>query len=120
LLLVPVGFRPSADPTTLNPQVMRRLAFVRPPFLVLSASSERGCWFSWIDRRTHEANLALLEAGAPRFGLKASTVVEEPDERMETDILGYQRAENEQANPTEAGGDELLSRGRPATLQIVR
>jgi hypothetical protein len=38
---------------------------------------------------------------------------------MDTDILGYQRAENEQENPTEAGGDELLFRGRPATLQIV-
>ena len=36
--------------------------------------------FSRIDRRTHEANLALLKAGAPRFGMKAGTVVEEPDE----------------------------------------
>jgi hypothetical protein len=70
-----------ADPTTLNPQVMRRPAFASLPLWVALGLAATGVLlFSRIDRRTHEANLALPEAGAPRFGLKAGTVVEEPDE----------------------------------------
>ena len=53
---------PHADPATLNPQVMRRLAFVSLPLWVaLSLVATGVLLFYRIDRRTHEANLALLE-----------------------------------------------------------
>jgi glycoside/pentoside/hexuronide:cation symporter, GPH family len=125
LLLVLVGFPPHADPKALDPLVMRHLALISLPLrVVLGIAATSVLLFYRIDRRAHEANLTRLEtAGAPAFDasprLEASTV-EEPDGRLDTGIFGYQRAENEQENPTEAGGHELLSRGRPATLQIVR
>jgi glycoside/pentoside/hexuronide:cation symporter, GPH family len=63
LLLALVAFPPHADPTTLNPQVMRRLAFVSLPLWVaLSLAATGMLLFYRIDRRTHEANLALLES----------------------------------------------------------
>jgi hypothetical protein len=67
LLLALVAFPPHGDPTTLNPQVVRRLAFVRLPLWVLGLAATGVLLFSWIDWRTHEANLALLEAGASRL-----------------------------------------------------
>ena len=81
LLLALVGFPPHADPATLNPEVMRRLAlFSLPLWVALGLAATGVLLFYRIDRRTHEANLAKLrpETGgsippgpptAPRPGL---------------------------------------------------
>ena len=62
LVLALVAFPPHADPATLNPQVMRRLAFISLPLWVALGLGATGVLlFYRIDRRTHEANLALLE-----------------------------------------------------------
>jgi glycoside/pentoside/hexuronide:cation symporter, GPH family len=63
LLLALVTFPPHADPATLNPQVMRRLAFFSLPLWVALGLAATGMLlFYRIDRRTHEANLAKLTA----------------------------------------------------------
>lgn len=123
LFLALVAFPSHADPTTLNPQVMRRLAFVSLPLWVaLSLAATAVLLFYRIDRRTHEANLALLaprrthRLSTHRSGLEAGAVVR----RMDTGISGCRRAENEQENHTKAGGDELSPHDRPATFQFVR
>ena len=61
LLLALVGFPPHADPATLNPEVMRRLAlFSLPLWVALGLAATGVLLFYRIDRRTHEANLAEL------------------------------------------------------------
>lgn len=61
LLLALVAFPPHADPATLNPQVMRRLAFFSLPLWVaLGLAATSVLLLYRIDRRTHEANLAKL------------------------------------------------------------
>jgi glycoside/pentoside/hexuronide:cation symporter, GPH family len=61
LLLTLVAFPPHRDPTTLNPQVMRRLAFFSLPLWVaLGIAATSVLLFYRIDWRTHEANLAKL------------------------------------------------------------
>lgn len=61
LLLALVGFPPHADPATLNPEVMRHLAFFSLPLWVaLGLAATSALLFYRIDRRTHEANLARL------------------------------------------------------------
>jgi Na+/melibiose symporter-like transporter len=61
LLLALIGFPPHADPATLNPEVMRRLAFYSLPlWLVLSLAATGVLLFYRIDRHTHEANLVKL------------------------------------------------------------
>jgi glycoside/pentoside/hexuronide:cation symporter, GPH family len=76
LLLALVAFPPHADPSTLNPQVMRQLAFVSLPLWVaLSLAATGILLFYRIDRQTHEANLTLLQprranpaiGGSPRL-----------------------------------------------------
>ena len=63
LLLALVAFPPHADPATLNPEVMRRLAFFSLPLWVALGLAATGMLlFYRIDRRTHEANLAKLNA----------------------------------------------------------
>ena len=60
LLLALVGFPPHADPATLNPEVMRRLAlFSLPLWVALGLAATGVLLFYRIDRRTHEANLAI-------------------------------------------------------------
>jgi glycoside/pentoside/hexuronide:cation symporter, GPH family len=64
LLLALVAFPRRADPATLNPEVMRRLAFFSLPLWVALGLAATGVLlFYRIDRRTHEANLALIESG---------------------------------------------------------
>jgi Na+/melibiose symporter-like transporter len=59
-LLALVGFPPGADPATLNPDVMRRLAFFSLPLWVaLGLAATSMLLFYRIDRLTHEANLAI-------------------------------------------------------------
>ncbi len=61
LLLALVAFPPHADPATLDPEVMRRLAFFSLPLWVALGLAATGVLlFYRIDRRTHEANLAKL------------------------------------------------------------
>jgi hypothetical protein len=61
LLLALVAFPPHADSATLNPQVMRRLAFFSLPLWVALGLAATGVLlFYRIGRRTHEANLAKL------------------------------------------------------------
>ena len=60
LLLALVGFPPGADPATLNPEVMRWLAFFSLPLWVaLGLATTSMLLFYRIDRLTHEANLAI-------------------------------------------------------------
>jgi glycoside/pentoside/hexuronide:cation symporter, GPH family len=64
LLLALVAFPAHADPQTLNPQVMRRLAFFALPLWVaLGLAATGALLFYRIDRRAHEANLVKLAAG---------------------------------------------------------
>jgi glycoside/pentoside/hexuronide:cation symporter, GPH family len=64
LLLALVAFPPHADPATLNPEVMRRLAFLSLPLWVALGLAATGVLlFYRIDRQTHKANLALLQSG---------------------------------------------------------
>jgi glycoside/pentoside/hexuronide:cation symporter, GPH family len=64
LLLALVAFPPHANPATLNPQVMRRLAFFSLPLWVaLGLAATGALLFYRIDRRAHEANLVKLAAG---------------------------------------------------------
>jgi len=73
LLLALVAFPPHADPTTLTPQIMRRLGFVSLPLWVaLGLAATGALLFYRIDRPTHEANLAQLEGGGQRFRRVAS------------------------------------------------
>jgi glycoside/pentoside/hexuronide:cation symporter, GPH family len=61
LLLGLVAFPPHADPATLDPQTMRRLAFISLPLWVALGVAATGVLlFYRIDRSTHEANLAKL------------------------------------------------------------
>jgi len=61
LLLALVAFPPHADPATLNPGVMRKLAFISLPLWVALGFAATGMLlFYRIDRATHEANLAKL------------------------------------------------------------
>jgi glycoside/pentoside/hexuronide:cation symporter, GPH family len=61
LLLALVAFPPHADPATLDPEVMRRLAFISLPLWVaLGVAATSVLLFYRIDRSTHEANLAKL------------------------------------------------------------
>ena len=63
LLLALVAFPPHADPATLNPEVMRRLAFFSLPLWVaLGLAATSMLLFYRIDRQTHEANLVKLHA----------------------------------------------------------
>jgi glycoside/pentoside/hexuronide:cation symporter, GPH family len=65
LMLALVGFPRHADLATLDPNVMRELAFVSLALgVVLSVASTGMLFFYRIDRRVHEANLAELEATA--------------------------------------------------------
>jgi hypothetical protein len=64
-LLALVGFPAHADPATLDPQVIRRLAFISLPLWVaLGVAATSVLVFYRIDRRTHEANLVRLAAEA--------------------------------------------------------
>jgi glycoside/pentoside/hexuronide:cation symporter, GPH family len=61
LLLALVAFPPHANPATLNPEVMRRLAFFSLPLWVaLGLAATSVLLFYRIDRHTHEANLAII------------------------------------------------------------
>jgi Na+/melibiose symporter-like transporter len=61
LLLALVAFPPHADPATLDPQVIRRLALISLPlWVVLGVAATCVLLFYRIDRRAHEANLAQL------------------------------------------------------------
>jgi GPH family glycoside/pentoside/hexuronide:cation symporter len=63
VLLALVAFPQNAAPATLDPHVMRTLAFISLPlWFVLATLSTMVLSFYRIDRRTHEANLAELEA----------------------------------------------------------
>ena len=61
LLLALVGFPSHADPTTLDPRIMRNLALISMPLhVVLGIAAASVLLFYRIDRGTHEANLAKL------------------------------------------------------------
>jgi len=61
LLLALVAFPPHAEPATLNPEVMRQLAFFSLPIWVtLGLAATGALLFYRIDRGTHEANLAKI------------------------------------------------------------
>lgn len=61
LLLALVAFPAHADPATLNPQVMRRLASISLPLWVALGLAATGVLlFYRIDQHTHETNLAKL------------------------------------------------------------
>ncbi|HEX9523101.1 MAG TPA: MFS transporter [Reyranella sp.] len=63
VLLALVAFPPHANPGTLDPQVMRHLAFISlPVWVVLAVISTCVLLRYRIDRRAHEANLAKLAA----------------------------------------------------------
>ena len=63
LFLALVAFPPHADPATLDPQVMRNLAFISLPlWIVIGFASISVLLLYRIDRRSHEANLAKLAA----------------------------------------------------------
>jgi Na+/melibiose symporter-like transporter len=63
LFLALVGFPSHADPATLDPQVMRDLAFISLPlWIVIGLASTSVLLLYRIDRRSHEANLAKLAA----------------------------------------------------------
>jgi GPH family glycoside/pentoside/hexuronide:cation symporter len=63
VLLALVAFPQNAAPATLDPHVMRTLAFISLPlWFVLGTLSTVVLSFYRIDRRTHEANLAELDA----------------------------------------------------------
>jgi len=63
LFLALVAFPTHADPPTLDPRVMRNLAFISLPlWIVIGLASTSVLLLYRIDRRSHEANLARLVA----------------------------------------------------------
>jgi Na+/melibiose symporter-like transporter len=61
LFLAQVAFPPHADPATLDPNVVRHLAFISLPlWIVIGVAATSVLLFYRIDRRSHEANLAKL------------------------------------------------------------
>jgi Na+/melibiose symporter-like transporter len=63
LFLALVAFPPHADPSTLDPGVMRKLAFITlPMWIVIGLASTSVLLLYRIDRQSHEANLARLAA----------------------------------------------------------
>jgi Na+/melibiose symporter-like transporter len=63
LFLALVAFPPHADPSTLDPGVVRHLAFISLPlWIVIGVAATTVLLFYRIDRQSHEANLARLAA----------------------------------------------------------
>jgi Na+/melibiose symporter-like transporter len=92
LLLALVDFPPHADPATLDPQVMRRLAFFSLPLWVaLGLAATCTLLFYRIDRRMHEANLARLSPETDGAIPSSASPLDAHPRRLSQERAGSQR-----------------------------